>query len=44
MIRGPLRRNKGRADDEGEDTEFLEIVPGELTGVPAAPPGCETSA
>ena len=37
MIRGRLRRNKGRADDQGEDTEVLEIDPGELTGVLSAP-------
>ena len=44
MIRGRLRRNMGTADDRGEDTEFLEIEPGELTGVLAVPGGCETSA
>ena len=37
MIRGRLRRNKGTADDQGEETEFVEIEPGELTGVLAAP-------
>lgn len=37
MIRGRLPRTKGRAHDQGEDTEFLEIEPGELTGVLAAP-------
>ncbi len=43
MIHGRLRRHKGGGDDRGggdeprDDTEHLEIEPGELTGVFAAP-------
>jgi hypothetical protein len=52
MIRGRLRRNKGRDDNQGEDTEFhqgedtdfLEIEPGRAPACVLLPGGCETSA